>query len=99
MFAKFLSPVAWSLVFLACAWFWLRIQSLGHKMGRAKMYFWIWTASFIALGKYAVAWHYEIGTAWQNHPTLALLSTFIVFMLMATSLKAPPMRDSLKKLS
>jgi hypothetical protein len=99
MVAKFLSPIAWSLGFLACTWLWLRIQSPDHKVERGKMHFWIGMASFIAFAKYAVAWHYEIGAAWQNHPILALLSTFIVLTLMTTFLKTPFMRDSLKKLS
>jgi hypothetical protein len=99
MVAKFLSPIAWSLGFLICTWVWLRIKSPDHKVGRAKMHPWIGVASFIAGGKYAVAWHSEIGAAWQNHPILALLSTFVVFMLTTTFLNTPSMGDSLKKLS
>jgi hypothetical protein len=45
------------------------------------MRFWIVCASVMACGKYALAWHSEIGSAWHSHPGLTLLSTCIVFMV------------------
>jgi hypothetical protein len=79
MIEKLLSPLVFPLGFLAATWVWLRIQSPDHKVGRAKIRFWIACASVIACGKYALAWHSEIGSAWQTHPGLTLFGTLIVF--------------------
>jgi hypothetical protein len=44
------------------------------------MRFWIVCASLMACGKYALAWHVEIASAWQNHPGVTLFLTLISFI-------------------
>jgi hypothetical protein len=96
MLEKLLSPIALGLSFLVVSWLFGRIQGSNRAWPTS---FWIGVACLITCGRYAIAWHYEIGSAWQSHPTLAMLSTFVVFMLMTRFLYAPSMRENLKRLS
>jgi hypothetical protein len=107
MMAKVFSPLGFPLLFVVISWVWLRNQSADHKAARAKMRLWIVIASMIACGDYAIAWHNEIGSAWQNHPEFTLFATLIAFAVFnavappldsfTTSFNNGPLQHSVKK--
>jgi hypothetical protein len=81
MFAKVISPLGFPLLLTFISWFLLRNQIANRTVRRAKMRLWLAIATAIACGDYAIAWHDEIGSAWQHHPEFTLLATLIVFMV------------------
>jgi hypothetical protein len=80
MMEKLLSPLLFPAGLLATASLLRRIQNPDADIRRANLRFWLGSATVIACGEYAVAWHNEIGAAWQSNPTFALLGTFIAFV-------------------
>jgi hypothetical protein len=80
MMEKLLSPLLFPAGLLAAASLLRRIQNPDADIRRANLRFWFGSASVIACGEYAVAWHNEIGTVWQTSPGLALFGTFIAFV-------------------
>jgi len=93
---KLISPAGFPLVLFAIFWFSERNKSPERKASRAKMRFWAGLCGFMACADYAVAWHNEIGMAWQNHPELTFFSIFAVVGALFTI--ARPLPDSMKKL-
>jgi hypothetical protein len=77
---KLFSPLLFPAGLLAAAWLLRRIQNPDREIQRANLRFWLGSATVIACGEYAVAWHNEIGSAWQTSPALTLLGTFIAFL-------------------
>jgi len=62
-------------------WFLSRNEIADGNGRRAKMRLWITIAAAVACAGYAIAWHNEIGSAWQNHPEFTLFATLIVFVV------------------
>ena len=93
---KIISPVGFPLVLLVIFWFSERNKNPERKADRATMRFWTGVCILIACGEYDVAWHNEIGLAWQNHPELALFATLAIFV--AISVTTGPLPDFTKKL-
>ena len=77
---KLFSPLLFPAGLLAVAWLLRRIQNSDPQTQRANVRFWLGSATVIACGEYAVAWHNEIAAAWQTSPTLTLFGTFVVFL-------------------
>ena len=77
---KLFSPLLFPTGLLAAAWLLRRIQNPNPEIQRANLRFWLGSATVIACGEYAVAWHNEIGSAWQTSPSLTLFGTFIAFL-------------------
>jgi hypothetical protein len=77
---KLLSPLLFPAGLLAAAWLLRRIQNPDPQIQRANLRFWLGSATVIACGEYAVAWHNEIGSAWQTSPALTLFGTFAAFV-------------------
>jgi hypothetical protein len=96
MFHKLVEPIVFPLILLGLFWFSERHKGPDRKADWQKMRFWIGVCSLMACGEYAVAWHWEIGLAWQNHPNWALFSTLAVFVALFAS--AGPLPDFTKKL-
>ena len=80
MMEKLFSPLLFPTGLLAAAWVLRRIQNPDPEIRRANLRFWLGSATVIACGEYAVAWHNEIGAAWQSSPLLTLLATFVAFV-------------------
>jgi hypothetical protein len=77
---KLFSPLLFPTGLLAAAWLLRRIQNPDTQIQRANLRFWLGSAIVIACGEYAVAWHNEIGSAWQASPVLTLFGTFVAFL-------------------
>jgi len=95
MVDKFLSPVVFPLILLGLCWLSERNKSPDHTPNRDRMRFWIACWTLLAVGDYAIAWHNEIGHAWQSYPTVTFFSTLVIFVVIGW---LPPSKDSLKNL-
>jgi len=82
---KLFSPLLFPAGLLAAAWLLRRIQNPDSEIRRANLRFWLGSATVIACGEYAVAWHNEIGSAWQTSPVLTLFGTFIAFVVIVAA--------------
>jgi len=93
MVDKFVSPMVFALILVSLSWLSERNKSPDRKPDRRRMRFWIACWSLMACGEYALAWHKEIGLAWQNHPGLTLFGTLIVLGIFNAI--TPPLDDFL----
>jgi cytochrome bd-type quinol oxidase subunit 2 len=78
MVDKIVEPIMFPLLLVGLFWLSERNKNPDHRANREKMRFWVGVAILIACGELAVAWHNEIGSAWQNHPELTFFATLIV---------------------
>jgi hypothetical protein len=76
MTEKLLSPIALFLGVLISGWLFGQIQGPDRAI---RLRFWIFVSSGVACMSLAVAWHNEIGSAWQNNPHVTALATFAFF--------------------
>jgi hypothetical protein len=85
MYEKLISPAGVPVLVLAIAYLLQRIKNR-ESQTRPPMGFWFTVALWIAGERFALAWHYEIGSAWQMHPTAALAVTFVAFVVISIPL-------------
>ena len=81
LYEKLISPVAVPVLVFAIAYLLLRIKNR-ESQTRSPLGFWFTVALWIACERFALAWHDEIGSAWQMHPSVTMAATFVIFMVM-----------------
>ena len=86
MISKLVSPLVFPAIFLAFVWRIAKRASSDHKVGH-EMDRWIVIAVVATCVSYAMAWHNEIGRAWQNHPSQTALLTLLVSMALWFALR------------
>jgi hypothetical protein len=96
MFHKLVEPMMFPLILLCGFWFMERNKSPDRKPDRQRMRFWMGVCSLLVCVEYALVWHWEIGSAWQNHPNGTLFATLAIFVTIFAS--AGPLPDLMKKL-